>query len=178
MNLLAACQAYLIYAMMIFFSPGQGGSIIDRQVMINLQGFACDVSSTGLVCPGELSHTRPDWESWIVASTKRRSLYTLYLFDSVFCSLSGLPTFLGEELESLPAPASKVLWVASSKEVWEKEYNLHLANWVDGGLRIEELWPVPEVGAAKQRERVDKWVESVDEFGMMLFAVTLGTHGG
>ena len=101
MDQLAAFQAYLIYAMILFFSDGQSGQFIDRQVMINLQDLACDVASSGLVCPGELSQARPDWESWIVASTKRRALYTMYLFDNIFCSQNGLPTFLGEELEGL-----------------------------------------------------------------------------
>jgi hypothetical protein len=34
---------------------------------------------------------------------------------------------------------------------------------------------VPEI--AERRERVDRWVESVDEFGMMLFAVCAHIHG-
>jgi hypothetical protein len=176
MELLAAFQAYLTYAMMAFFSA-DGESLIDRQVIINLQDFGCEISSRGLVCPAEVSHSRPDWESWIVASTKRRCLYTMYLFDNLFCTLHDLPTFLGEELESLPVPASKTLWESSTRESWEKEYNSFLNTWDGGGLRIDELWPAPELVAEARRKRVDKWVESVDEFGMMLFAVTSVTHG-
>ena len=177
MDQLAAFQAYLIYAMVLFFAEDQSRQLIDRQVMINIQDFACDVASSGLVCPAELSHQRPDWESWIVASAKRRSLYTMYLFDNIFCSLNGLPTFLGEELESLPAPASKTLWEASNRAVWETEYNHHLSEWPGGALQIHELWPAPETGVKERKKRVDKWLGSVDEFGMMIFAVTLGTHG-
>ena len=178
MDRLAAFQAYLIYAMILFFADGESGQFIDRQVMINLQDLACDVASSGLVCPGELSQARPDWESWIVASTKRRALYTMYLFDNIFCSQNGLPTFLGEELEGLLAPASKTLWEISDRTSWEKEYSDHLHDWPSGGLRIEELWPPPETGAEIRRKRVDRWLTSVDEFGMMLFAITLVTHGG
>lgn len=178
MNQLAAFQAYLIYGMILFFADGEPGKLIDRQVMINLQDFACDIASPGLVCPAELSQQRPDWESWIVASTKRRSLYTTYLFDNLFCSLNGLPTFLGEELESLPAPASKTLWEASNRAMWTTEYNIYLSEWAEGSLRIDELWPAPETGIEERRKRVDRWLESVDEFGMMLFAITLATHGG
>ena len=163
---------------MLFFADGQSGQLIDRQIMINLQDFACDIVSSGLVCPQELAHARPDWESWIVASTKLRALYTMYMFDNVFCSQNGLPTFLGEELKSLLAPASKTLWEASDPDVWRIEYNKHCHDWPSGGLRIDELWPAPETGAEERRKRVDKWLASVDEFGMMLFAVTLVTHGG
>jgi hypothetical protein len=164
--------------MILFFADDQPGELIDRQVMINLQDFACDIASSGLVCPAELSQQRPHWESWIVASTKQRSLYTTYLFDNLFCSLNGLPTFLGEELESLPAPASKSLWESSNRATWTIEYNKHLNEWPGGPLRIDELWPAPESGIQERRKRVDKWLGSVDEFGMMLFAITLATHGG
>lgn len=178
MSQLASFQAYLIYGMMLFFADDTSGQLVDRQVMINLQDFACDIASSGLVCPRELSHTRPDWKSWIVASTKRRALYTMYMFDNIFCSRNGLPTFLGEELEGLLAPESKALWEASDSDVWKTEYSIHLHDWANGGLRIDELWPLPETGAEDRRKRVHKWLASVDEFGMMLFAVTLVTHGG
>ncbi|OZJ02838.1 hypothetical protein BZG36_04355 [Bifiguratus adelaidae] len=177
MTLLAASQAFLIYAIMLFFASDIGDSLVDRQTLINLLEFACDITSTGTMCPAEFSDTRPDWPSWIVASAKRRTLYTMYMLDNLFCSLNSLPYYIAEELESLPAPASKVLWEASRKDVWEKEYNIYLAEWIGGGLTIDELWPVSETGALERRKRVDKWLESVDEFGMMLYAVTLATHG-
>ena len=178
MNQLAAFQAYLMYAIMLFFADSQLGQLIDRQVMINLQDFACEVANSGLVCPEELSHSRPEWESWIVASIKRRALYTMYMFDNVFCSRNGLPSFLGEELEGLLAPASKTLWEASERAAWNIGYNRYLHDWPSGGLRIDDLWPPPETGSEGRRKRVEKWLTDVDEFGMMLFAVTLVTHGG
>jgi len=176
MDLLAAFQSYITYAMMAYFSS-DGGALVDRQVIINLQDFGCDISSRGLVCPGELSHTRPDWESWIIASTKRRCLFTMYLFDNIFCTQHNLPTFLGEELASLPVPASKILWEISSRDQWEREYNSFLSAWDGGGLTIDELWPAPLGRIEVRRKRVDRWLETVDEFGMMLFAVTSVTHG-
>jgi hypothetical protein len=162
---------------MLFFSAQYGQPLIDRQVMINLLDFACNISTTGLICPAEMSNARPDWESWIVSSAKCRTLYTLYFFDNIFCSAHDLPTFLGEELESLPAPARKNLWEASDRSLWEKRYNMHLTEWPCGALRIDELWPGPELGSDERRRRVDRWLESVDEFGMMLFTVTHITHG-
>jgi hypothetical protein len=100
MDLLVAFEAYIIYSIMVFFSSDHGNSLIDRQVMITLEAFACDVATTGLVCPAETSKSRSDWGSWIVVSTKHGTLYALYLFDNRYCSEHGLPAFLGEELAS------------------------------------------------------------------------------
>ncbi|RWA14926.1 hypothetical protein EKO27_g207 [Xylaria grammica] len=55
------------------------------------------------------------------------------------------------------------------------------SDWTEGGLRTDELWPVPEdfkeADVIKRRNRVDRWLEGVDEFGTMLYAVTSCTHG-
>jgi hypothetical protein len=192
MELLAAFQSYLLYATTAFFLPILHNSLktllIDHTTMSNLQELAYSLSLSGLFCPGEAStgpagpagpsrasRLRPSWESWLVASTKRRAIYAMYLFDNVFNALSQVPTYIATELADLPVPASKALWEAGEREVWEREYDLHLAAWEGGELRISELWFVPEI--AERRERVDRWVESVDEFGMMLFAVCAHIHG-
>ncbi|GJC89573.1 hypothetical protein ColLi_12411 [Colletotrichum liriopes] len=61
------------------------------------------------------------------------------------------------------------------------KYNIHLTEWPEGGLRIDELWPIPEDldedEINKRRSRVDAWLEDLDEFGTMIYAVTSGTHG-
>ncbi|EPQ58763.1 hypothetical protein GLOTRDRAFT_36217, partial [Gloeophyllum trabeum ATCC 11539] len=178
MELLAAFQAYLIYSIMLFFSSSEDGkSVTDRTVMINLQELACRVAQTGLVCAAELSHCRPRWESWIVASAKRRTLYIMYFLDNVYCTLNHIPCHIAEELGSLLAPASKALWEARTKEKWEREYDIHLAAWNGGGLRIGELWASRERGTATQQERIQRWLESVDEYGMMYFSVSAMIHG-
>ena len=180
MTLLAAFQAYLIYTMTAFFSTcAQNPKLIpiDHNTMANLQDLASQLSLAGLISFGEALHIRPSWESWIVASTKRRVLYTMYLFDNVFNAIVQVPTYIAEELANLPVPASKVLWEAKERQVWEREYDLHLAAWPGGELRISELWPSLETEISEHRKRVDRWVESVDEFGMMLFAVCAHIHG-
>ncbi|KZT26433.1 hypothetical protein NEOLEDRAFT_1177441 [Neolentinus lepideus HHB14362 ss-1] len=177
-DLLAAFQAYLIYSIMLFFSSSAvGKSLVDRTVMINLQEFACSVSQTGLVCAAELEHTRPRWESWIIASAKRRTLYTMYILDNVFCSLNQIPCHIAEELAMLPAPASKVLWESRDREQWERDYNVFLAAWKGGSLRIGELWPSPDRSTPQQQDRIQKWLEGVDEYGMMYFSFSVMIHG-
>jgi hypothetical protein len=182
MALLAAFQAYLIYSMVLFFRLSQEAKPFLRQAMMNLQELACSSSRRGLVCTAEEQHSRPRWEAWIVAEAKRRTLFTMYLFDSVLSAQDGLPTFLGIELEGLPAPANQYLWRAQKRHEWEMAYNTHLVDWLTGGFHIDELWPIPtnldESSRLERCRRVDQWLEDVDEFGTMLYAVTSSTHGG
>lgn len=182
MTLLAAFQAYMIYCMVLFFTLNQTTDPFLRQAMMNLQELACSASRQGLICTAEQQHIRPKWESWIVAEAKRRTLYVMYLLDSLLSAQDGLPTFLGTELYGLPAPCAGVLWKAGTRQEWEREYNVHLAEWVEAGLYIHELWPIPadmdQPGVVERRARVDRWLEGVDEFGTMMYAVTSCTHGG
>ena len=181
MALLAAYQAYLMYALVLFFRLSQGSSAFFRQAMITLQELACTTCRRGLVCAADRRHSRPTWEEWIVAESKRRTLYVMYLFDSILSSQENLPTFLGTELRGLPAPSNKFLWQAQRRGQWEKEYNVVLTEWTKQYLTIDELWPVPpglsDADIAERRDRVNRWLENLDEFGTMLFAVTSGTHG-
>lgn len=182
MALLAAFQAYLIYSMVLFFRLSHDSNPFLRQAMMNLQGLASSNSRRGLMCIAEQQRVRPRWEAWIVAEARRRTLFAMYLFDSVLSAQDGLPTFLGIELQGLPAPANQLLWRARTRHEWEAEYNIHLADWVGEGFHIDELWPIPanldELGLLERRSRVDLWLENADEFGTMLYAVTSCTHGG
>lgn len=179
-TLLSAFQAYLLYLMVLFFKLGHlvGPSL--RRAMMDLQELASLCSRQGLVCVAEQKRARPRWESWIVAEAKRRTLYTMCLFDSVLATLEGLPTFFGTELQGLPAPAGKSLWEAKAQRDWETAYNTHLVDWIEGGLRIDELWPTPswldESGLVERRKKVDQWLDEVDGFGTMLFAVSSSSH--
>lgn len=181
-SLLGAFQAYLVYSLVLYFRLGEQSNSFLRQIMMNLQDLAAFSVKHGLVCVAEQKHTRPTWEEWIVAESKRRTLYTMYLFDSVLSCEEGLPTFLGTELEGLPAVASKPLWLAQTRATWEAAYNFHLAEWVDSGLTIDELWPIvpgmDEEAISLRRERIDQWLENIDEFGTMMYAVISCTHGG
>ncbi|KOC11286.1 hypothetical protein AFLA70_212g001991 [Aspergillus flavus AF70] len=181
-SLFAAFQGYLIYTMVLFFRLSQSRSGFFRRAMTNLQELACSSSRCGLVCAADLRRVRPKWEEWIVAEAKRRTLYVMYLFDSVLSSQEGFPTFLGTELQGLPAPANTLLWRARRRYDWEREYNMYMAQWMEGGLTIDELWPMPtdldESEIVKRRARVDHWLENIDEFGTVLYAVMSCTHGG
>lgn len=181
MELLATFQAYLIYAMALFLRLEQASTLFLRQAMMNLQDLAWMTTRQGIVCGAEQQHTRPNWEEWIVVEAKRRTLYVMYMFDDVISKQEGTPTFLGVELVGLPAPGSKSLWTSSTRQEWQKRYNTHLADWPNGGLCIDELWAMPselgDIDIAKRRSRVERWMEDLDEFGMLIYAVTSCTHG-
>ncbi|KAJ5113697.1 hypothetical protein N7456_002231 [Penicillium angulare] len=181
-SLLAAFQSYLIYCLILFFRLNHEPNSDLRSAVINLQTLAHLSSKQGLMCVADQHRIRPRWEEWIVAETKRRALYVTYLFDSVLSTQEDVPTFLATELRGLPTGSSKSLWQAQSRSSWEGEYNIHLAEWTEQGLAIDELWPLPvdmeDSEIAKRRRRVDHWLEDIDEFGTMLYAVTVCTHGG
>jgi hypothetical protein len=181
-TLLCAFQAYLIFTMVLFFRLERLAKPFLREAVMNLQQLACASAKRGLVCEAEQQRHCPRWESWIVAEANRRTLYTMYLFDGILSSHDSLPTFIGTELNGLPAPASQALWLAHARLDWEASYHSHLAEWTEGGFRIDELWRVPEdfseTDVVKRQSRVDHWLEGVDEFGTMLYAVTSCTHGG
>jgi hypothetical protein len=152
-------------------------SLATQDVLLQLQELSSDVAGKGTLCQGEISGSRPDWESWIIASAKRRTLYAAYLFDNIICTKNGIPCITGVELASLPAPASKVLWQASTRQEWNRQYNLHLGQWNEGEFLISELWKQPDADPVLRQKRIESWLASVDEFGMMLYAVTVDTHG-
>ncbi|OJJ80828.1 Zn(II)2Cys6 transcription factor domain-containing protein [Aspergillus glaucus CBS 516.65] len=174
---LATFQAYLIYSIMMYFTPIGGPSVVNDQVMMTLMELAFRTARNGLFCTAELSRSRPNWESWIMASTKRRAILVMYLFSSVYNADHYLPNFVAEELREVYAPESRSLWDAIDREAWTKEYDRHLLDWEDGMLEISELWRSVETSSPQRRKRIERWVQTVDEFGMMIFAVCAHIHG-
>ncbi|OCT50079.1 putative C6 finger domain protein [Cladophialophora carrionii] len=160
---------------MLFSNTRSAGSI-DQDIMMRLQELAGDAAGKGTICHGETEGTRPDWESWIVASTKRRTLFASSLFDNLVNFSQGSPSFVAVELAGLPAPAGKNLWNARTRQSWNQAYNLQLGHLGDGELLISDLWPQSEANSEVLQPKIDRWLSSVDEFGMMLYAVTAHTY--
>lgn len=177
---LAAYQAYLLYAMALYFWVGEPSAPYMVEAMMHLQELASITAKHGIVCSAEQRHIRPRWEEWIIAEAQRRTIYVMYLFDGMLSAQDGLPSFLGTELEGLQAPACQSLWYADKFQDWERKYNAFLAAWSEGYLVIDELWSAPpsldSAALAKRHVRVDQWLEDVDRFGTMLFAVTSYVH--
>ncbi|KAM0096619.1 hypothetical protein ACP6JE_008886 [Aspergillus fumigatus] len=167
-DLLCSFQAYLVYTILMYFSPLGNVSAVTDKIMMTLMELAFRTAQNGLLCTAETTHTRPNWESWIVVSAKRRAIYTMYLLTSVYNSDRGLPNFVADEMKGVYVPESKVLWEVTDREVWEKEYDRHLLEWEDGMLEISELWRSTETGSTERRERIGRWVRGVDEFDVYI----------
>jgi hypothetical protein len=180
-TLLTAFQAYLIYTMTLYFMCERGDSQKFRQHMMDLQRLASASVYQGLTTAAEIDKNRPEWNSWILAESKRRTLYAMYLFDNLLCATDNLPMFVAVELIGLLAPAGRSLWEAESVDSWTMAYNQHMSIFNGGGLKIDELWSLPPGWTQDQisdrRDRVDKWVQDTDIFGTALFAITTATHG-
>ncbi|KAH8688978.1 hypothetical protein BGW36DRAFT_402045 [Talaromyces proteolyticus] len=173
-DLLSAFQAYLIYSILMYFSPRGDFS---ENTMVTLMDLAFRTSRNGLFCTAEIKRTKPTWESWIVAAAKRRTVFILYVFSSIYNADRLLPEFIADELRNVYVPGHKALWEADNRETWNKVYDQYLSDWEDGSLVISELWPSPEKEEPKQRERIERWVQTVDEFGMTIFALCAHIHG-
>jgi hypothetical protein len=162
---------------MLYFSPHGDLSLVTDKIMITLMELAFQTARNGLFCAAELAHVRPTWESWIVVAAKRRAIFTMYLLSSVYNADRLLPNFVADEMRGVYAPGQKALWEADDRETWNKEYDRYLLQWEDGMLEISELWRSAETGSTTRKERVERWVETVDEFGMMIFGVCAHIHG-
>ncbi|KAJ5469304.1 hypothetical protein N7539_008922 [Penicillium diatomitis] len=159
-DLLCSFQALLIYTLMAHSFPLGEISLIDDVDIRRLQDLAFFSAKRGV--------------------TKRRTLLTMYLFISLYNASKNIPNVMHNELAEVIVPESKALWLARDRNAWVSEYNRHLGRWEDGMLTIGELWKAPDGDASsaeKRRGRIERWIMSADEFGMMLFAVTAHLHG-
>ena len=122
--MLAALQAYLLYSMMLFFEHSSPKRLVEQDVMIKLQSLAGDVAGSGTICPAERRDTRPDWESWIVASAKQRTLFVTSMFDNLVNFALGTPSFIQRNSQNYqPLRAS-----ASGNQVIAKPGIWHIIN--------------------------------------------------
>ncbi|PLN79351.1 hypothetical protein BDW42DRAFT_201674 [Aspergillus taichungensis] len=169
-------QAYFLYSIMMYFSPRNSAAVNDK-TMITLMELAARTTSNGLFCTAEVAHTRPSWESWIVVAAKRRTILAMYLFNSVYNVDRLLPNFAADEMRGVYAPEDKELWSARSRDWWEKTYDRYLLDWEDGIFEISELWRSAETGSTERRARIERWAQTLDEFGMMIFGVCSHLHG-
>lgn len=195
LSCLSALQAYLLLSMHAYFAsktrPTLG--IFEPDLITTLHSLASKVSAMGIMCPEEVGDPvsfgtfLPRWETWIIAEAKRRTLFCVYMFEDVYNYDNSATTYLAEELATLLAPASKWTWNATSRTSFKAEYVEWTRAWSgQRGLVISELWPrephdnADEALKARRKQetsdRISRWTESVDEFGMFLLAVCTATH--
>ncbi|KUI71268.1 hypothetical protein VM1G_07316 [Cytospora mali] len=190
--LLTPLDAYLLLSIHAYSSckTRPGLEIFGPNLITSLHDLAAKVCTAGIVCPeevvGQPPAAVPAWESWIIAEAKRRTVYCVYLFEDLYNHEHGADSYLGEELGLLLAPASKWVWQAKNKESFAVEFSDWTKAW--GGGRffvIAEFWPkeaedmvgnlAAEEWHGKREERISRYSETVDEFGMFLLAICTAT---
>lgn len=188
---LSALQAYLLLSTHAYSSCKARPRLatFNPSLITSLHDLAARVSTAGVVCPeevGQLPAAVPKWEGWILAEAKRRTIYCVYMFEDLYNHENEAVSYLGEELGLLPAPASKWVWQAKDKDSFALEFSEWTKVW-DGGrcLAIAEFWPrgvgdtLSDLEAQewqrKREERIMRYSEAVDEFGMFLLAICTAT---
>jgi hypothetical protein len=175
MKVLAAFQAYLTYTLTLFFYVKQDRDDYLANAMVILQALARHVTMQGLVTPMRARNCRHIWEEWVAGEAKRRTILVMYLFDALLAVRDGLPTYLMVELQNLPAPGPKSLWQETVRSDWKTAYTSYETHWDNGSyLQIVELWTPPStfrrLDAETRQNRIDLWLEDIDEFGTFFYA--------
>lgn len=195
LSCLSALQAYLLLSIHTYFASKKRAAfgVFTPNQISALHDLVSKVSAMGILCPEEVGNATstgsciPQWEGWIIAEAKRRTIFCVYMFEDVYNFDNNAATYLAEELAILLTPTSKWLWQASDKVAFETEYSNYVKAWNgESGLQISEFWPreLAEDGddvteaARRQRteDRISRWAENVDEFGMFILAVCTVTH--
>lgn len=179
-HLLGAFQSYLLCSMALHALRFRCGVSGVRDHIMNLQQLA-----SSLFSQSPATETKPwdipDWRQWIVAEAQRWTTFTMYLLDNLICALDGLPMFVATELAALSAPAPRSLWDARDVHSWQREHNDYLSATGGVPLHLSELWTVPsslvDDNVRQRQDRIHAWLERVDEYGMMMVAVTTATYG-
>lgn len=195
LSCLSALQAYLLLSIHAYFvsktQPNLG--VFAPDLIATLHDLTSKVSAVGIMCHEEVDGAMfagpsiPRWESWIIAEAKRRTIFCVYMFEDVYNYENHATTYLAEELAPLPAPASKWIWQATDRKSFKSEYSeWSKARNGERGLAISDMWPSElresgdDAAEARRRkektERISRWSESVDEFGMFILAVCTATH--
>jgi hypothetical protein len=171
-DLLAAMQALLVYAIILFFLPASETRkyTFDHSILMTLHQVAHKLAKAGLVLPAERNKICPMWEDWIRITAKCRTILALLCFEWAFSVYNHLPAFHCDEIGFILAPASKLLWHANSRAEWENHYNRWQQQWRSrGAYLMEELMGIPP--GVYIDSRAEAWLAETDEFGMMIMAL-------
>jgi hypothetical protein len=170
-GLVAALQSMVIYMIIILFPVKNQASVsvVDMAILANLQQLVNYVGSVGLMIEEERQHIRPTWEDWVMITSRRRAVVSLYLIHWSLSAYHGLPFFNCDELGFMLAPAPKLLWQATSREEWESHYSHWLADWEQQEFLHGELAKIKP--GVSMDERAEKWLVETDELGMLLMSL-------
>ncbi|KAK5988347.1 hypothetical protein PT974_12498 [Cladobotryum mycophilum] len=145
-------------------------SLLIHMKMMKLHEVAHILAKTGLTLAEEEPKAAPEWEDWIRITTKTRTILAFFCFEWAFSAYNNLLSYHCHEIGFILAPTSKLLWLATTKEEWERRYSRWMLRWRPRGFfRMEELMAIPP--GVQVDERVNAWLAETDEFGIMIMAM-------
>lgn len=161
----------VIYTILLVFprKTQSSVSLLPEALFRSLRDVVFYAAATGLMLPEETTCERPDWKSWINITSKRRSVFALYLIHWAYSVHHSLPSYDCRDLGMMPAPAAKYLWQTESQEQWEKLYLKWLVMW-DGRQYMQWEYFTIGPGVALDK-RAELWLEDADEYGIMFMSI-------
>lgn len=166
--LLSALQSILILLIILLFGSKTTPPMSNTgsaQLLVSTWEVKHRLAGTGLFLNSEVYHKLPVWREWAIVSAKRRTIHALHQQEWAWSVLYGYPELLCAELNTLPAPAGKRLWMECDEREWKRLCDRWLARWGDGFFAIAELIIIRP--NAELSLRVERWMTEADEFGMM-----------
>ena len=169
--LLATVQAYIIYSIHLLFNDHQTPRTHkeDQQLIISLQEISFQLAATGLILDEESDESptiRPSWSDWILFAAKRRAVLLTHIVIWVWSFINDYPPFDCREIYFMPSTCEKTLWQARTEDEWGKAYLAWKERWGNKPHTIDDVQDL--VKMADLGKRTNRFLEEVDEFGMLL----------
>jgi len=167
---LEAVQALVVYSILRYFDrnpvDGVKFSLAHCQT---LEHCAMKLGLSGMMVRAEVDGQVPDWNQWVLAETKRRTMSALFTFDRLFHIQAGLRPFDCDGLGKMPLPCVRSVWEAPTKAAWEERYvairtDLAPFTSVENGsmLTLQDLWD--------GSEGMSVWYAEMDALGSAIMA--------
>jgi hypothetical protein len=166
-EMLSAAQAYVLYAILFLFTDSIARNHAeDQEVILKLQDLTLDLALAGLLLEAEKDSRVPSWNEWILMAARRRTVLVSHQICWAWSVIHSYPQFMCREIGFMPTVESKTLWQARTESEFQQSYTTWLAKWTDGLHIMQELMLIEPEGDLP--ERTERWLEDVDELGMML----------
>jgi len=133
------------------------------------------VVNKGRFCELDRCITRPTWEEWIYAESRRRVACVFFLICrciSMSTGIEGCDAFY--EFAELPLCSPKILWEAKTRADWEAEYTAYSAGYDTGMHTLGMLMDAHSRGHEdiSKSSLLDLWNARIDNLGELLNIMT------
>lgn len=141
--------------------------LVEQALIFGLQDICLEVATFGVLLNAEVNSKIPDWNEWVVAASKRRTVLAAHTILWIWSLLYAYPPSACRELGFMPSPAPKILWNARNDD-WQTLYQECMRPSPGGPHRLGELQILREEVETDPRTQI--WLEEADEFGVLLMS--------